>query len=560
MKNALKLYLVTDRTLSQGRSLEQVVTQAVAGGVTMVQLREKECSTGEFIDLALRLKQILKPLNIPLIINDRVDVAMAVDADGVHIGQSDMPYSLARQLLGADKIIGLSVESLDDLICANELDVDYVGISPVYGTPTKTDTAEPFGLGGLKEAVRISLHPTVAIGGMNRDTAADIMAAGCDGIAVVSAISSAENIKEASSELKSIVDKSSRELESTDIEIFARDIAQDEMYLDKHKLFRGMDIKQLGEFGFIELIKRQFPVEERFVGIGDDCAVLPATDNQTLVSTDLLIEGVHFLRSESLPEDVGWKAAAVNMSDIAAMGGTAEATFLSIALPKDAQGDWAERFIEGYAQISRLYNVPLLGGDTTSSLRDIAINVTIVGRVVATDKAAMRSGAKVGQTIYVTGPLGDSAAGLQAILQGIERNADVKVLIARHKRPTPRLVEGQRLLQSGKVGAMMDISDGIASDLRHIMRASGVGVVVNLDCLPYSCSLERVCCENGWDRYSLAVSGGEDYELLFTAPEGLEQEIDISIYPIGRIVAGDELIWCVDNKPVELNWLGYKHF
>lgn len=207
MKNALKLYLVTDRPLSLGRSLEEIVSKAVAGGVTMVQLREKEASTKEFIDLAIRLKEILKPYNVPLIINDRVDVALAADADGVHVGQSDMPYEIARKLLGPDKIIGLSVENMDEVLEANELDVDYIGISPVYATQTKTDTAVPFGLEGLREAVRISLHPTVAIGGMNMRTAAEVMQTGCDGIAVVSAISSAEDVTEASKELKEIVVK-----------------------------------------------------------------------------------------------------------------------------------------------------------------------------------------------------------------------------------------------------------------------------------------------------------------------------------------------------------------
>ena len=265
MKNALKLYLVTDRPLSLGRSLEEIVSKAVAGGVTMVQLREKEASTKEFIDLAIRLKEILKPYNVPLIINDRVDVALAADADGVHIGQSDMPYEIARKLLGPDKIIGLSVENMDEVLEANELDVDYIGISPVYATQTKTDTAVPFGLEGLKEAVRISLHPTVAIGGMNMRTAAEVMQTGCDGIAVVSAISSAEDVTEASRELKEVVESNTRsswcqniwrasdriyrkilgleflsELSdgTLDVDIFGRYIAQDEIYLGNY--YRNM--------------------------------------------------------------------------------------------------------------------------------------------------------------------------------------------------------------------------------------------------------------------------------------------------------------------------------
>lgn len=209
-KNILKLYLVTDRPLSLGRDLEQIVREAVEGGATIVQLREKDTPTGEFVALAKRLKALLAPLGVPLIINDRVDVALAADADGVHIGQSDMPYEDARRLLGHNKIIGLSVENFEDLERANALDVDYVGISPVYGTPTKSDTAEPFGLEGLRKAVKMSAHPTVAIGGMNAQTIAEVMQAGTDGVAVVSAICSAPSPRKAAEELKEIVTQNTK--------------------------------------------------------------------------------------------------------------------------------------------------------------------------------------------------------------------------------------------------------------------------------------------------------------------------------------------------------------
>lgn len=203
----MKLYLVTDRPLSLGRPIEEIVIEAVAGGVTMVQLREKDAPTGEFVALAKRLKALLAPLGVPLIINDRVDVALAADADGVHIGQSDMAYADARRLLGPDKIIGLSVENFHDLEVANGLDVDYIGISPVYGTPTKTDTAQPFGLEGLRRAVEMSAHPTVAIGGMNAQTIGEVMQAGTDGVAVVSAICSAPSPREAARELLQLTHK-----------------------------------------------------------------------------------------------------------------------------------------------------------------------------------------------------------------------------------------------------------------------------------------------------------------------------------------------------------------
>ena len=201
----LKLYLVTDRGLAGDRAIEEIVRESVEGGATMVQLREKDIDTREFIELAMNLKKVLEPYGVPLIINDRVDVALAADVDGVHIGQSDMPYPIARRLLGPDRIIGLSVENFGQIEEANALDVDYIGVSPVFATPTKTDTAEPFGLEGLRKAVRMSVHPTVAIGGMNERTAAEVMACGTDGIAVVSAIVCASDPRQATRNLLKIM-------------------------------------------------------------------------------------------------------------------------------------------------------------------------------------------------------------------------------------------------------------------------------------------------------------------------------------------------------------------
>ncbi|WP_352422213.1 thiamine phosphate synthase [Proteiniphilum sp.] len=201
----LSLYLVTDRSLSLGRPLEYVVEEAVKGGVIMVQLREKECSSKEFYLQAMALKKCLKPYNIPLIINDRLDIALACDAEGLHIGQSDLPYEVARKILGKDKIIGLSVENKQDALDANKLDVDYIGISPVFDTPTKTDTAQELGLAGVHEISLVSKHPGVGIGGINNSNALEIIQAGADGISVVSAIMSASDPRQAASELYDIV-------------------------------------------------------------------------------------------------------------------------------------------------------------------------------------------------------------------------------------------------------------------------------------------------------------------------------------------------------------------
>ena len=198
----LRLYLVTDRLLSLGRDLEWIVEEAVKGGVTMVQLREKDSSTRQFIELAIRLRSKLSSFRVPLIINDRMDVVLAAGADGLHIGQSDMPYETARRLLGHEKIIGLSVENMRQVYETNNLDVNYIGISPVFSTSTKTNTALPFGLEGIRQVMAITKHPAVAIGGINANNATAIMQAGASGIAVVSAICSANNPREAAFELK----------------------------------------------------------------------------------------------------------------------------------------------------------------------------------------------------------------------------------------------------------------------------------------------------------------------------------------------------------------------
>jgi thiamine-monophosphate kinase len=257
---------------------------------------------------------------------------------------------------------------------------------------------------------------------------------------------------------------------------------------------------------------------------------------------------------------VGYKSVAVNLSDIAAMGGRPIGTFLSIALPKDAQGEWAERFMEGFAEISRHYGVPLLGGDTTSSLRDVAVNVAVVG-TCPHGKAILRSGARVGDTIFVTGPLGDSGAGLKLLLERAERTPDEDFLGERHYIPTPRLGEGLSLAATGLVGAMMDISDGIASDLGHILKASGVGARVELDALPTSEQLERVCGRKGWSAFEIAASAGEDYELLLTAPEEITQMVDFPLYPIGRIIdGGAEIEWRKGDERCDFTSVGFTHF
>ncbi len=201
------LYLVTDRNLSRGRSTREIVAAAVAGGVTCVQLREKDCTTRSLIDEALSIRTLLKKRNIPLIINDRLDVALAVEADGVHLGQQDMPIRLAREIGGRSLIIGISAESVDDAVQAEQEGADYIGISPVFATPTKPDTGPPLGISGVDDIRRRVDIPLIGIGGINHSNSASVIAAGADGIAVVSAIVSAANPGSAARDLRMLVDR-----------------------------------------------------------------------------------------------------------------------------------------------------------------------------------------------------------------------------------------------------------------------------------------------------------------------------------------------------------------
>lgn len=201
----LSLYLVTERGLSRGRSTVDIVRAAVAGGVTCVQLREKSCGTREFVDEARAVRALLAGTGVPIIVNDRIDVALAVDADGVHLGQTDMRIADARRLTGPGMLIGISAECLEDAVRAQAEGADYIGVSPVFSTPTKTDTAPPLGLDGIA-AIRAAVSlPLVGIGGIGTANAAAVIRAGCDGIAVVSAIVSAADPRKAAAELKTTI-------------------------------------------------------------------------------------------------------------------------------------------------------------------------------------------------------------------------------------------------------------------------------------------------------------------------------------------------------------------
>lgn len=210
----LRLYVVTDRNLARGREEEEVVSLAIAGGATAIQFRAKDWDAGRMVEVGLRLRRITRDMGVLYIVNDRVDVAMAVDADGVHLGQEDFPVPLARKLLGPGRIIGLTVHNAEQAAEAEGLGADYLGTAAVFPTDTKKYAAvAPLGLAGLEEIVRATRLPVVAIGGVSKSNAAEVMATGVAGIAVVSAVVAADDIRGAARDLRTIVDEALGRLE-----------------------------------------------------------------------------------------------------------------------------------------------------------------------------------------------------------------------------------------------------------------------------------------------------------------------------------------------------------
>lgn len=288
-----------------------------------------------------------------------------------------------------------------------------------------------------------------------------------------------------------------------------------------------------------------------FEPIGDDCTVLSMGDEALVMTTDMLIEDVHFLRFASSAEEVGHKSLMVNISDVAAMGAKPVATLLSIALPESAQGEWAERFMRGYHEASLREGVALVGGDTTASKDKIAINVVAIGRAPMKN-IKRRSEAKVGDVIAVTGKLGASSKGLVDIMFG-----DLNTAAAKHHRlGQARTTEGAWLGARSEVHAMMDISDGIASDIKHIMELSKVGAEIHIDKIPTDYDIR------------FATTGGEDYELLLTVDanrfDSLAEEFSIAtettLTKIGTITESNTLSWLENGAPADIELKGFTHF
>ena len=307
--------------------------------------------------------------------------------------------------------------------------------------------------------------------------------------------------------------------------------------------------------------KPRFRNREVAFGIGDDCAILRIPNgHESLVTTDFSLEGIHFRREWQSPECIGHRCLVRGLSDIAAMGGWPIAAFLSLALPADCSQKWVDRFFAGLLKLAQRYRVELAGGDTAQSPAGVLADIMVVGSVER-GRALLRSGASVGDQIYVTGALGESAAALRLLSHGETKRRDVF--------PEPRIVVGEWLRKKDIASAAIDISDGLSTDLAHICEESRVGAIIQAEAIPIHPAVQRIAPAKrrspsiGAIALDLALHGGEDYELLFTAPRKKRMPARINgvkITRIGEIVRGRNVKIVRQGKQVQLKSRGWEHF
>ena len=334
-----------------------------------------------------------------------------------------------------------------------------------------------------------------------------------------------------------------------------------------------MKLSDIGEEALIEHIAECFPLPKSgpglVIGVGDDAAVLSGGDEYTIVTTDMLSEGMDFLFESITPYQLGWKSVAVNVSDIAAMGGIPTWTLVSMGFKPDTHVDFIDELYRGMIACTERFGSKLIGGDTNAVRGDAVISVTQMGKVKP-ENLARRSGARVGDRILVTGCLGDSIGGLELLFKfGIQKASEISGrLIEAHFMPVPRVPEANAVVSTHAVRSMMDLSDGLGADLPKLCKASGVGALVYAEKLPVSDDLRHAAEALGTSATNMSAGGGEDFELLMTcAPEdvgkiidAVESETGTRVTEIGEIIEGPVKIVYPDGtrKPLTGGWEHFK--
>ena len=333
-----------------------------------------------------------------------------------------------------------------------------------------------------------------------------------------------------------------------------------------------MKFNEIGEFGFIESIKEECITSLKGVikGIGDDCAVFgPCSGRVLLFTTDMLVEDTHFLRDKITPYQLGWKAIAVNLSDIAAMGGRPLYCLISLAIPVEMDVELIQDLYKGMKDICAYYKVDIVGGDTVASPDKLVINVSLTGDAKE-GEVLYRSGAGPGDKLYLTGAVGDSSAGLKILKTEISPPSSIgSYFLKAHNEPKPLIETGRIIATSRLASAMIDLSDGLLSDLGHICKESAVGAMLFRDKIPLSSELKLLASRANFNPLDLALSGGEDYLLLLTVPEAKIQDLELlfkdkrpsPLYLIGEIREEKGIKMVNDDGSVEeIGIRGFNHF
>lgn len=502
LKRALRFYFITDENVP-GFSPIQQVENAIRGGATIIQYRNKSFSS-QFFEEVVTIRNICKCNAVPFIINDNILLAKAVSADGVHLGQEDEDPALAKRILGDQAIVGKSVSNMDEFRQTDLSSCDYIGTGPVFPTHTKTDAKKVIGLAGLKAVVKASPIPVVAIGGIDQTNAVSCIQQGAVGVAVISFITRSKDPFQNALQISS-----------------ACGCPPPSTILSPWN----------DEFALInKLIKDVPPMPHLKIAPGDDTCLLTPID-RPVITTDTQKDGVHFRFDWQTPQEVGSKAVEVTFSDLAASYATPVCLFINLTLPDYVSDQIVETIYTGVKRSIAKHGCAL-GGGNISAGHELTLDLFAVGRGHE-DIFPKRSAALPGYGLYCTGALGLANGGLNSLV----RNDNMfKELIAKFKFPRARF-DAAGILAEHRVPCVIDVSDGLAGDAKHIATASGISIELDLKSKEFHPELVSFCKKYNLNTEEIILAGGEDYELLFACPEDVFKKVKKDLpeaYCIGR--------------------------
>lgn len=503
----LRFYFITDDQVP-GFSLISQVETAVAAGATCVQYRNKNFSVAD-IPAVEAVRDLCRRHRVVFLINDDVLLTKAVGADGVHLGQTDTPPALAREVLGPYAIIGVSVSTPAELAATDLAPCNYIGTGPVFITATKADAKPVIGLSGLKAVVEKAPVPVVAIGGVDGQNVRDCIAHGAAGGAVISGITRAAAPRDAAVAFARASGARPRQLLSA--------------WAD--------------EFSLIDALLDRLPADASIIRVpaGDDAALLGRID-YPVITTDTQREYVHFRIQWQSMAEIGQKAVEITFSDLAACYAEPQGLFVNMGIPAYMAEASVLELYDGIRRALERHGACLCGGNI-SGAPELTLDLFAVG-CGRPDIFPLRKNARPGEGVYVTGPIGLARAGLKCLAAGDSAFPD---LVKRFKLPKAR-VDAARILADHGVACVMDLSDGLAGDAAHIAKAADLSISFNPAGLAVSPRLLEFCAKYGFSAHDFMFAGGEDYELLFTCPPELFPEIQ------QHLPSAFQVGWCLPRQ------------